>query len=440
MEEYLVHSKILEDKVDINEYINNPTLQNLTEPVMLVFGYVNEKNKGLFGSGNNKAVEQYKNDNGEQVAQTLRDAQYRAAFYTEKRASRPNYIAVTETGIMTPFYQPDEAPQIARDILETLVSANIALPLSYVWGTAFNQLTHPAPRAPEDFRSVLAGNLAHPNPKRFDEIMKNHEEGFYKKMLNKARENKEKLSVLYSKYSFGAACHGGITSQPDVIFAKNNLEARNIVYGTLEFKQAYKYALIKDASRGKDYQYGFDFGFLHVYKPIGNISPLPGGTAETGGINKTVNDTKSKSRRFDETEFPLCKSNVEYVETLVCFEDGAFLIPNNDKDWEDFKELSQVSYFDERERMLFRRENLIMQEFLNHNAVITYSPKGRMQKESIDNDVKNYMSKVRNKLAKEIDKALGTKSAPLKAPQVIKKLEREASILRFKALNKINTK
>ena len=218
------------------------------------------------------------------------------------------------------------------------------------------------------------------------------------------------------------------------------MEARNIVYGTLEFKQAYKYALITDASRGKDYQYGFDFGFLHVYKPIGNVFLLPGGTAETGGINDKVNGMESKYSRFNELEFPLCKSNVEYVETLVCFKDGAFLIPNNDKDWEDFKELSQVSYYDERERMLFRRENLIMQEFLNNNAVITYSPKGRMQKESIDNDVKNYVSKVRNKLAKTIDKAIGTKTAPLKAPQIIKKLEQEASILRFKALNEKNTK
>ena len=440
MEEYLVDSKILEDKVVISDYINNPTLQNLTEPVMLVFGYVNEKNKGLYKSGDFKAVEQYKNDNGEQVAQTLRDAKYRAAFYTEKRASRPSYIAVTETGIITPFYQPDEAPQIARDILETLVRANVALPLSFVWGTTFNQLTQPAPRGKQNFRSVLGEKLPHPNPKRFDEIMKNHEEGFYKNMLNIAYENKENLSDLCSKYGFGAACHGGITSQPDVIFAKNNLEARNIVYGTLEFKQAYKYALITDASRGKDYQYGFDFGFLHIYKPTGNVFLLPGGAAETGGINDKVNGLESKYSRFNDMEFPLCKSNVEYVETLVCFEDGAFLIPNNDKDWEDFKELSQVSYYDERERMLFRRENLIMQEFLNNNAVITYSPKGRMQKESIDNDVKNYMSKVRNKLAKKIDKALGTKSAPLKAPQVIKKLEREASILRFKALNKINTK
>ena len=173
MEEYEVYSKMLNDYLDINEYIDNHTLEKLTEPVMLVFGYVEEKNINLRKSGNAKAVEQYKNDNGKQVVQTLKDAGYKAAFYTEKRASRPNYIAVTETGIMTPFYQPDEAPQIARDILETLVSANVAIPLSFVWGTAFNQLTHPAPRIPEDFRSVLAGNLAHPNPKRFDDIMKN---------------------------------------------------------------------------------------------------------------------------------------------------------------------------------------------------------------------------------------------------------------------------
>ena len=440
MEEYLVDSKILEDKVDINEYINNPTLQNLTEPVMLVFGYVNEKNKGLYKSGDYKTVEQYKNDNGEQVVKTLRDAKYRAAFYTEKRASRPNYIAVTKTGIITPFYQPEEAPQIARDILETLVRANVALPLSFVWGTTFNQLTQPAPRGKQNFRSVLGENLAHPNPQRFDEIMAKHGKDFYKNMLNIALENKEKLLDLCLKHNFGTAYHGGITSQPDVIFAKNNLEARNIVYGTLEFKQAYKYALITDASRGKDYQYGFDFGFLHIYKPIGNIFLLPGGTAETGGINDKVNDTESKYSRFNELEFPLCKSNVEYVESLVCFKDGAFLIPNNDENWEDFKELSQVSYYDERERMLFRRENLIMQQFLNNNAVITYSPKGRMRKESIDDKIKNYVSDVRKKLAKNIDKALNTKLEDVQAPQVIKKLEREASILRFKALNKINTK
>ncbi len=434
MEEYEVYSKMLNDYLDINEYIDNHTLEKLTEPVMLVFGYVEEKNINLRKSGNAKAVEQYKNDNGKQVVQTLKDAGYKAAFYTEKRASRPSYIAVTKTGIITPFYQPDEAPQIARDILETLVRANVALPLSYVWGTTFNQLTYPAPRTPEDFRSVLAGKLAHPNPKRFDEIMKKHGKDFYKKMLGEAFNNKMARADIYKKYeSLNRAYHGGITSQPMVIFAKNNLESRHLVYGSLGFAQAYKHSIIDNESRGQGFNYEHAYGFLHIYKIIGSTKLEPTGSLETRGSPRLPID-------INDMEFPLCKSNVEYVETLVCFEDGAFLIPNNDKDWEDFKELSQVSYYDERERMLFRRENLIMQQFLNNNAVITYSPRGRMQKESIDNDVKNYMSKVRNKLAKKIDKALGTKTAPLKAPQIIKKLERVASILRFKALNKMNTK
>ncbi len=425
MKEYLVESQILKQKIDINKFINNSTLQNLTEPVMLVFGYVNEKNKDLYQSGNAKAVEQYKNDNGKQVAQTLRDAKYRAAFYTEKRASRPNYIAVTETGIMTPFYQPDEAPQIARDILETLVRANVALPLSFVWGTTFDQLTYPAPRDKQNFRSVLGGKLPHPNPQRFDEIMQQHGKDFYKRMLGEAFNNKVARADVYKKYEFSnGAYHGGITSQPFIILAKNNLEPRHLVYGSPGFDQAYQYAIIDNESRGKDFNYEHAFGFIHIYKLTGNILILSTSSLETGGSPRLPID-------INDMEFPLCKSNVEYIESLVCFEDGAFLIPNNDENWEDFKELSQVSYYDERERMLYRRENLIMQQFLNNNAVITYSPKGRMQKESIDNDVKNYVSKVRNKLAK---------TAPLKAPKILKKLEQEASILRLKALNEKNTK
>ena len=227
MEESEIFSSMLKGKLDLNWFIGNDTFRNLNKPVMLAFGYVNDANKHLFGSADYKGVEKLDNSNAQELAIALQKAGFKVALYNEKEASDPSYIVVTRTGVQTPFYQPKNAPEYARELLKAIIESNEAIPLSFTWAVHPNQLTYPKP---VEFRSVLGKNFAHPDPQKFDEIMNRQGEDFFAFMLEYAY-CKGTTNIL-EDYDFffhktkSIAYNGRPTADPRVIFAKNNLEAR----------------------------------------------------------------------------------------------------------------------------------------------------------------------------------------------------------------------
>ena len=375
----------MEEKVDL---ISSALLKERTKPVSLFWGYVDVEDYNLYKTDNN-AVMNMHSRNKERLAAYLRSFGYPAFSDKDPRVKNPGVIMITDSGIQTPFMEPEVAEKFARKMQKIINNSGFVRVFGHLNAVEHEQLTvpqlvksecdmflddielqekllqkakergHPI-QSKEEFEELLCKfkHILHPDHRMRETIFKKFGPCFLEKMWREAEANARDLSQIIeeTKTERNGFLYSGRSVGCDkyTVHSRNNLESRSGVYATTSLGEAMRYAK--------------KFGFVYIYEDSKNQRFHNDFGWERG--EKPVDKPDAKS------ETQICPEENKCMGTYLYVGDNKFFkIPEHIDRWQAFLEYFRSSLITDNENVYQRRLNMLKNVDENGRAV-TYMPIG----------------------------------------------------------------
>ncbi len=124
----------------VSHYLDHPGMKNIKEPVALYFSYVDVDQHDFYDL-HKEEYSRLKNSCKYDLVKYLQKKQYLAVADDDPDAALPNRVVVSDSGIQTPFIEPEKVKHIASLLIQHILNSEIALPRSYVFAVSLEQLT-----------------------------------------------------------------------------------------------------------------------------------------------------------------------------------------------------------------------------------------------------------------------------------------------------------
>ena len=245
---------------------DNDTLKDLKEPVAVYFTYADVENFQHYLEHKQELVK-LNNSHRDELVGYLKKY-YMVVSDQDPAAAYPGTIVVSNTGVQTPFMEPEDARPFAKRLLRDIEKSKIAMPLSNALGIRIEQLSPPVLRAQEE--EPRFPFTRHPDGEMLKYLQYRFGKDFIERCNKYAWENGEDVTQRLKQEHNAADMNEPIYSGRQLALERyashprNDLEARNIVFGTLRFYDAWRYAkefgFVHRFSKAEDQKYYIDYG------------------------------------------------------------------------------------------------------------------------------------------------------------------------------------
>lgn len=126
----------------IGKLVQNGTFEKLTEPVALYFSYVDIA-KYEYYKKHKELIVEIRNFCKRELAAYLKERKYPIVTDDSLLAAHPGAIVVSDTGIQTPFLEPEIAKDFGMRLAQDVDDSGFAKPLSKIFAIRLEQLPPP---------------------------------------------------------------------------------------------------------------------------------------------------------------------------------------------------------------------------------------------------------------------------------------------------------
>ena len=335
---------------------DNDTLKDLKEPVAVYFTYVDADNLKYYLEHKQKLVH-LDNSNRDALVEYLREF-YTAVSDQDPAATYPGTIVVSRTGVQTPFMEPQKARPFAKRLLHDIEESKIAMPLSYALGIRIEQLSPPVLKAQE--AEPRFPFTRHPDGEMLKYLQYRFGKNFIEKCNKYAWENGEDVTQRLKQEHNAADMNEPIYSGRQLALEKyashprNDLEARNIIFGTLSFANAWRYAK--------------EQGFVHKFSKAEEQKYFDDYGVECGELF-TMNPK-------EQIETIVIPTRNEYLGVELNLRTRSFEIPLGEEMWMGYAEMFRAASLPKEVKLGERRINILRDAKQNGGRAITYMPVG----------------------------------------------------------------
>ena len=336
---------------------DNDTLKDLKEPVAVYFTYA-DADRFQYYLDHKQALVNIDNRNCDALVTYLQEHDFMAVSYQDPAAAYPGTIVVSNTGVQTPFMEPQEARPFAKRLLHDIEESKIAMPLSNALGIRIEQLSPPVLKAQEEeprfpFTRHPDGEMLKYLQYRFG---KDFIERCNKYAWNHGEDVTPRLKQEHNAADMSEPIYSGrqLALERYASHPRNDLEARNIVFGTLRFYDAWRYAK--------------EFGFVHRFHKAEDQKYYIDYGVEQGELF-TLNPV-------DQIETIVIPDKNEYLGVELNLKTRSFDIPLEDEMWMGYAENFRAASMPKEVKLRERRINILQDAKMNGGRAITYMPVG----------------------------------------------------------------
>ncbi len=335
---------------------DNDTLKDLKVPVAVYFTYVDAHRLDYYLKNKQNLVH-LDNSNRDALVEYLREF-YTAVSDQDPAATYPGTIVVSRTGVQTPFMEPQKARSFAKRLLHDIEESKIAMPLSYALGIRIEQLSPPVLKAQE--AEPRFPFTRHPDGEMLKYLQYRFGKNFIEKCNKYAWENGEDVTQRLKQEHNAADMNEPIYSGRQLALEKyashprNDLEARNIIFGTLSFANAWRYAK--------------EQGFVHKFSKAEEQKYFDDYGVECGELF-TMNSK-------EQIETIVIPTRNEYLGVELNLKTRSFEIPLGEEMWMGYAEMFRAASLPKEVKLGERRINILRDAKQNGGRAITYMPVG----------------------------------------------------------------
>ncbi len=336
---------------------DNDTLKDLKEPVAVYFTYA-DADRFKYYLEHNQALVNIDNRNCDALVIYLQEHDFMAVSYQDPAATYPGTIVVSNTGVQMPFMEPEDARPFAKRLLRDIEKSKIAMPLSSALGIRIEQLSPPVLKAQEE--EPRFPFTRHPDGEMLKYLQYRFGKDFIERCNKYAWEHGEDVTQRLKQEHNAADMDEPIYSGRQLALERyashprNDLEARNIVFGTLRFYDAWRYAK--------------EFGFVHRFHKAEDQKYFDDYGVERGELF-TLNPV-------DQIETIVIPDKNEYLGVELNLKTRSFDIPLEDEMWMGYAERFRAASMPKEVKLSERRINILRDAKMNSGRAITYMPVG----------------------------------------------------------------
>ena len=336
---------------------DNDTLKDLKVPVAVYFTYADADNFEYYLKYKQKLVN-LDNSNCDELVMYLKEHDFMAVSYQDPAAVYPGTIVVSNTGVQMPFMEPQKARSFAKQLLRDIEESKIAMPLSYALGIRIEQLSPPVLKPQEE--EPRFPFTRHPDGEMLKYLQYRFGKDFIERCNKYAWNNGEDITPRLKQEHNAADMSEPICSGRQLALERyashprNDLEARNIIFGTLSFANAWRYAkeqgFVHKFGKAEDQKYFDDYG------------------VERGELF-TLNPV-------DQIETIVIPDRNEYLGVELNLKTRSFEIPLGEEMWMGYAEAFRAASLPKEVKLAERRINVLRDAKMNGGRAITYMPVG----------------------------------------------------------------
>ncbi len=336
---------------------DNDTLKDLKEPVAVYFTYADVENFQYYLEHNQELVN-LDNHNCNALVEHLRRRRYPAVSYKDPAAAYPGTIVVSNTGVQTPFMEPQKARSFAKRLLHDIEESKIAMPLSNALGIRIEQLSPPVLKAQEE--EPRFPFTRHPDGEMLKYLQYRFGKDFIERCNKYAWEHGEdvtpRLKQEHNAEDMNEPIYSGrqLALERYASHPRNDLEARNIVFGTLRFAKAWQYAK--------------EFGFVHRFHKAEDQKYF-----DDYGVERGELITLETLKQIETIVIP---GRNEYLGVELNLKTRSFDIPLEDEMWMGYAEAFRAASMPKEVKLGERRINILRDAKMNGGRAVTYTPVG----------------------------------------------------------------
>lgn len=339
------------------ELLNNLTLQEPEEPVALFFSYVDTDRYDYYCQNREDLINLH-SPHRNHLVKFLSDRNYTVVADDSPLSVHPGTIVVSHSGIQTPFLEPSTAQDFGYNLLKIIDSSGFVRPLSAVLGIRLQQLSSPI-----IYPQTRPGNfkyLKHPDGRFHDYVRYRYGTDFIDKMYKRAWSNGEDIASMLKQEPCATNTDEELYSGRQLLLdtmashPRNNLEGRAIVFATLSYKNAARYAK--------------DRGFIHHFKKANGQLYYDDYFIEMGRMPS--DDPQAQ------VETMVVPGKNMYVGADIYMTTRYYKIPLEEELWSVFAEYHRAAYIPDTRELENRRLNLLWDAKCNGNQANTYMPLG----------------------------------------------------------------
>ncbi len=325
--------------------LNNPTMQNIDEPVALYFSYVDVNDFDYYHRHKPNLVRLHSMFKAELI-QHLRKLDYFAVAEDSNLAAHPATIVVSNSGIQTPFIEPKRAKEFAKLLASDIEKSGFVKPLSKIFAIRLEQL--PAPVLYEQEEAPLFSHLRHPDGRMLKYIKSKYGDNLIDDLCEEAFRRGQsitpRLAEIPNIADLNESLYSGrkYTLWPYYSFARNDLESRYEIFATPYFKHALNFS-------GGDEK----FGLVHTYEKSENQLYYKSYMMELGG--------RAQTKPENQIETVVVPKINKYRGLEICIQGRSFLVPQHDERWLVFKEFCRAAYIPKNQMLKQRRINILQE-------------------------------------------------------------------------------
>ena len=367
---------------------DNDTLKDLKVPVSLYFTYVDAHRLDYYLKNKQKLV-YLDNSNRDVLVEYLKRNKYNTVSDQDSSAAYPGTIVVSNTGVQTPFMEPQIARSFATDLLKIIEESKIAMPLSYALGIRIEQLSPPVLKAQED--EPRFPFTRHPDGEMLKYLQYRFGKDFIERCNKYAWENGEDVTPRLKQEHNVADMSEPIYSGRQLVLERyashprNDLEARNIIFGTLSFANAWRYAK--------------EHGFVHKFSKAEEQKYFDDYGVELGEV-VTLETLK-------QIETIVIPDRNEYLGVELNLKTRSFEIPLGKELWMGYAEAFRAASLPKEAKLGERRINILRDAKMNGGRAVTYMPVGfDIPKEELE--------KYKNREPAELEDVLLSPTTPIR--------------------------
>ncbi len=336
---------------------DNDTLKDLKVPVSVYFTYVDAHRLDYYLKNKQNLVH-LDNSNRDALVTYLQEHDFMVVSDQDPAATYPGTIVVSRTGVQTPFMESQKARPFAKRLLHDIEESKIAMPLSYALGIRIEQLSPPVLKAQE--AEPRFPFTRHPDGEMLKYLQYRFGKDFIERCNKYAWENGEdvtlRLKQEHNAADMGEPIYSGrqLALEKYASHPRNDLEARNIIFGTLSFANAWRYAK--------------EQGFVHRFSKAENQKYYIDYGVEQGELF-TLNP-------IDQIETIVIPDKNEYLGVELNLKTRSFDIPLGEEMWMGYAETFRAASLSKEVKLGERRINILRDAKQNGGRAITYMPVG----------------------------------------------------------------
>ena len=336
---------------------DNDTLKDLKEPVAVYFTYADAHRLDYYLKNKQNLVH-LDNSNRDALVTYLQEHDFMVVSDQDPAAVYPGTIVVSNTGVQMPFMEPQKARSFAKQLLHDIEESKIAMPLSYALGIRIEQLSPPVLKAQEE--EPRFPFTRHPDGEMLKYLQYRFGKDFIERCNKYAWENGEdvtlRLKQEHNAADMGEPIYSGrqLALEKYASHPRNDLEARNIIFGTLSFANAWRYAK--------------EQGFVHKFSKAEEQKYFDDYGVECGELF-TMNPK-------EQIETIVIPTRNEYLGVELNLRTRSFEIPLGEEMWMGYAEMFRAASLPKEVKLGERRINILRDAKQNGGRAITYMPVG----------------------------------------------------------------